>query len=114
MLVRLLRCFIHLSDNRKDHGRDINLATLLLVPVNPGIKSRNLDAVLLALLIVCQTTLVAFGNQAELFLRRSPFTAHIRGPFRFAKHYACFLAFCKVKCLLLIFNILNNGNALHV
>ena len=102
-----------LPDNRGDHGRDINLTTLL-EPVNPGIKGRNLDVVLLTPFVVCQTTLVAFGKQSELFLGRSPLTAHIRGSFRFANQNACYLAFCKVKCLLLIFYILCKMNALRV
>jgi len=82
--------------------------------VNPGIKGGNLDVVLPTPLVVCQTALVAFGDQAELFLGGSPFTAHIRCPFRFANQNACYLAFCKVKCLLLIFYILSKMNALRV
>ena len=73
-----------------------------------------LDVVLLTTLVVCQATLVAFGDQAELFLGRSSFAAHIRCLFRFAYQMSCYLAFCKVKCLLLIFYNLSMGNALRV
>jgi hypothetical protein len=73
--------------------------TTLLEPVNPGIKGRNLDVVLLTPFVVCQATLVAFSDQTELFLRGSPFTAHIRGPFRFANQNACYLAFLQSKML---------------
>lgn len=60
-----IRLLGFLSDYRWDHSRYINLATLL-ESVNPGIKGRNLDVVLLTPLVVCQSTLVAFGDQAEL------------------------------------------------
>ena len=83
-----------LADDRWDHGGYINL-TALLEPVNPGIKGRNLDVVLLTPRIVCQTALAAFGNQTKLFLGRSPFTPHIRRPFRFANQISCYLPFAK-------------------
>ena len=47
--------------------------------------------------------ILSLSTGDQLFLGRSPFTTHIRYPFHFANHHACYLAFCKVKCLLLIF-----------
>ena len=49
------------SDYRWDHSRYIYLGTLL-ESVNSGIKGSNLDVVLLTPLVVCQTTLAAFGD----------------------------------------------------